>query len=419
VALTEQSITLVERGSPVVIPEAEWQTFGLDDLCDTLHAHGVIGMKRVGGFRLLEPRHYVGELQSRGRSLRILPKVEGLLESLRSFVATLPAKLVTAHEDWQPSEAAAHADPARALLSALDEVLIVGIPATYDRAVVTTSHPRGRILFNETVQELLSRGIRHKARCEHSTRHGDYTLGAVLDTVVRTLVVGGSLPPLLRFEIERLVELFETDSQAFSVEEALSRAQDLLEVYDGQPEVVALLEVSIAILRESRNLWDFERPVPDGDCRFSDTDRLWETAVFEAMRRTIGRIGRYSVEFHPLRKGGTHLFVDGGPEIDPDIIVFASGRPVLVVDAKYSLSTGADASDVYQITCYTQRLGAAVGLLAYLSPDARWFSELGHTSDSRYIAALGSGTRSLTEDLLSLSLHALKYLTEKLGEGSA
>jgi hypothetical protein len=196
-------------------------------------------------------------------------------------------------------------------------------------------------------------------------------------------------------------------------------AQGLLEVYDGQPEVIALLQVSIAILRESRNLWDFEHPVPGGDCRFSDTDRLWETAVFEAMKTTIGRIARYSVEFHPLRKGGTRLFVDGGPEIDPDIVVFASGRPVLVVDAKYSLSTGADAADVYQITCYTQRLGAAVGLLVYLSPNAKWFSELGRTSDNRHIAALASGTRSLTVDLLSLSSQTLQYLTEKLGERSA
>jgi McrBC 5-methylcytosine restriction system component len=222
-ALTEHSITLIERGSPVVIPEAEWQTFGFDDLCDTLHAHGVIGMKRVGGFRLLEPRHYVGELRSRGRSLRILPKVEGLLESLRSFVAKVPATLVSAHEDWQPSKAAEQADPARALLNALEEVLATGIPATYDRSVVTTSHPRGRILFNETVGELLSHGIRHKARCEHSTRHGDYSLGAVLDTVVRMLAIEVSLPPLLRFKIERLVELFEVDTQTFSVEEALAR----------------------------------------------------------------------------------------------------------------------------------------------------------------------------------------------------
>ena len=59
----------------------------------------------------------------------------------------------------------------------------------------------------------------------------------------------------------------------------------------------------------------------------------------------------------------------------------------IVIDAKYSLATAADAGDVYQISSYVSRMGASVGILAYVAP--------GELTGSHLIGTLENGAKVL------------------------
>lgn len=399
--MTGSYLGLTERGNVSVIPEREWQMYGLDEASTLLRRLGVIGEGYASGFRIIEPRQFVGHYRSSSCSIRIDPRRSELFEDLRRFVAVLPEKRRAAENSAEPDEQLHETDPAILFCFALEDAVQAGLPFLYRQVLVMSSNPRGRINFTETLRTFQSRGIRHKVVCGSSAREYDAQLTRVLSTVISLLRRDYSIPNDLLSRMELLACLFE-DAPIYSIPEAVNSTETLIGRYDDWAEVRRLLLLSQSILTNQQEVWDLQIPVAGGECRFCNMDRLWEIAVLTAFKRAwIGHTRM--VEYHPYRGRKIMLFPDGGPEIDPDIVAFEEGKPKLVVDAKYSDAQEPSASDIYQLLSYARRLNADYGVLVYLSSHATWYSRIGTADGNVVISAGGASTVESSQGLLQLA----------------
>jgi hypothetical protein len=236
----------------------------------------------------------------------------------------------------------------------------------------------------------------------------DDSLGSVISTVASLLNTGYDISSALQLRIGQLVNLFD-EGKILNTQEATIRADTLLRIYSDQPSLVRLLMICQAILRAEQVIWDTDIPVPGGECRFCNMDRLWELAVWTAFKEASAAHDDLSVEFHPFGRASIRLLTDGGPRINPDVVVFKNGKPFVIVDAKYSEASSAAADDVYQIVCYTQRLNAVKGTLIYLSPKDGWSEELGRTEGGSVISAGGvSRQHNVALDIVAIARASLR-----------
>lgn len=407
-ALIDRSIRLTERGIPAIIPEADWHAADLEEPCRLLAERGIVGLRRVGAFRVIEPRQFVGHLRLPGRAITVSPYARELFTSLHRFVTAPPDKKFTAQEAQKSVTDTQPLDPAPAFYSALSDTVHMGLPFVYERMTTTTSRPRGRLLFNDTVRTLRTRGISHRVVCSVSVRRVDDSLGSVISTVASLLNTGYDISSALQLRIGQLVNLFD-EGKILNTQEATIRADTLLRIYSDQPSLVRLLMICQAILRAEQVIWDTDIPVPGGECRFCNMDRLWELAVWTAFKEASAAHDDLSVEFHPFGRASIRLLTDGGPRINPDVVVFKNGKPFVIVDAKYSEASSAAADDVYQIVCYTQRLNAVKGTLIYLSPKDGWSEELGRTEGGSVISAGGvSRQHNVALDIVAIARASLR-----------
>jgi hypothetical protein len=400
-ALTGSHIRLIERGNASVMSESDWQSQGFDDASLVLKNLGVIGERYTGGFRIVEPRQFVGYYRSPSCSLRIDARRTELFEDLRGFVTRFPEKETAAETALAPDHASHSLDPAVLFCSAFEAAVQAGLPFRYRRSVVASSHPRGRINFTQTFRAFQSRGIRHKVSCETSVREYDPSLTGVLATVSSLLMGDYSMPNNL---LERLniVSCLLEGSLIYRIPEAANEAAKLARRYEDWTEVKRLLALAQSILAQQDQVWDLQVPIAGGECRFCNMDRLWELAVHTAFQRTWSRAGR-TVEYHPYRNRNVRLFPGGGPEIDPDCVAFDDGRPAIVVDAKYSDAQEPSASDVYQLLCYARRLDVPNAVLVYISSLTTWHSVIGLAEGRIVIAAAGAATDNTVQGLLQIA----------------
>jgi hypothetical protein len=401
VALTSSHINLIERGLPYIVTEREWEAHGLDEVSTVLRNLGVIGESYAGGFRIVEPRQFVGYYRNRSCSLAIDPRRAELFEDVRRFVAGFPEKQVTAETSATSDEQLHVIDPAILFCSALESAVQAGLPLLYHRFSIATSHPRGRINFTETFRKFQSRGILHKVACESPARQYDPRLTSVLSTVISLLRRDYSIPSGILGRLEIFACLFE-GARIYRIPEAKDAAESLIRNYDGWTEVRRVLLLGQAILTSQEQVWDVQLPIAGGECRFCNMDRLWEIAVLTAFQRTWRGEGR-TVEYHPYRNRNFTLFLGRGPEIDPDVVAFEAGKPAMIIDAKYSDTEQPAAGDLYQLLCYVRRLKADIGVLVYLSSQSTWHSMVGRAEGNVAIAAGGASTHKTSQGLLQVS----------------
>jgi 5-methylcytosine-specific restriction endonuclease McrBC regulatory subunit McrC len=81
-----------------------------------------------------------------------------------------------------------------------------------------------------------------------------------------------------------------------------------------------------------------------------------------------------------MRGKKTLLYSDGGPDIDPDIVIYSEGSPQIVVDAKDFATSGADAAGVYQVNSYARHLKVRDAGLFYLAVEQDWSDSFGDES---------------------------------------
>ena len=167
-----------------------------------------------------------------------------------------------------------------------------------------------------------------------------------------------------------LIEVFEAPTE-LTVSDAISLGQDLLVGSDTLSRSTrALVEVSLAILNQEKSVGRTSVPIPAGSAQFLDLEKIWERAVGTLLAETEVAADT-SIVLHGLAKSKTRLYGESGPVINPDVIAFTStGTIEIVADAKYKIMRDAEregiAADVYQLTCYAERIGSPLGLLVYV-----------------------------------------------------
>lgn len=364
----------------------DWEASGLAEAAELLASRRVLRMRSSGPYRLLEPGQFVGRFRLAGRSIAVEPRLPRLFDALRDLVARPPAKVVPVMDAMRPATTPHALHPALAFAKALEDAVRDGLPAEYHRTEITTSRPRGRLLVSETLRTLHTRGLYHLTRSAVQTRRYDPRLCRIVRASTASLFAARNVPPQAAAILDRLSPLTE-DGGAASVTAARELARELRAEYAERPPVAELLRVAEEVLAEATVVWNLDQPLAGGDCRFCDMVSLWEHAIREALGVTCH--GTERAELHSFRGASMRLFSDGGPTIDPDIVVYNHGTVAAVVDAKYSITKTWAADDVYQIAAYVRRTAAPLGVLVYVSPDEKWVQRVGHEANGAQILALG------------------------------
>jgi 5-methylcytosine-specific restriction endonuclease McrBC regulatory subunit McrC len=156
---------------------------------------------------------------------------------------------------------------------------------------------------------------------------------------------------------------------------------DDLEGFENRPALARIIKFCREILGNIQPFRTSER-FGTGVAEFIDMERLWEHAIQLLLQIRPTRANEV-VAMHPLRGRKIQLFFDGGPNLDPDIIIFRDDDTFAVVDAKYSSANSPSADDIYQLTCYVSRLNTKIGILAYVA--------IGEHSGIQHIGTLENG----------------------------
>jgi 5-methylcytosine-specific restriction endonuclease McrBC regulatory subunit McrC len=372
------SISLIERGQPHVVSLEDWTLSNCAIEASELVKRGIIKLVSSGNFVLLEPKTLVGAFTSPRLRLEIKPKFSSLSSALAEMLD------VWRRQVKQDSLVKTGLDARQASLWRTFEALLLqvhkeGLPWSYKTCSEETSTPKGRILFRETVTKLHSRGITHRVFSKKQVKDYFGQMASTLDTVRRKLALLEIPTRENEQNISRLIELTGDRYLMVSEYQATSILNTLLE-FPHRPALKKLVEFCCQLLGNSETYRVSER-IGSGVAEFVDMEKLWEHAV-QMLLQLKSKYSADSIAIHPLREKSVRLFADGGPRLDPDIVIYDSGGAFAVVDAKYSSANTPSADDVYQLTCYVTRLSATIGILAYVSVDEHTrYQEIGTLSN--------------------------------------
>ncbi|MCX2921511.1 hypothetical protein ORK51_15125 [Stenotrophomonas rhizophila] len=355
-------IELRERGqaSPIATSQLE-RSEALAELIN-LSRRGIIGVQPSNGFILVQPRNLVGLYESPSLVVRISPKSKELADSLLSLISDWRRSVI--HKNpW----GIASQDRGESLWSTFERLmssmLREGTPWIYVRTERVSSTPRGSIDFTKTIKRLANRGIQHKVVTHRSERTALAELPSALLATKRCILRLEEPTPVVRRKIDQLV-LSTGDHRAEISLEGARRIFQEAEALPNRPELKRLCAFCISALDQNPILQS--EVIGQGIAEFTDLERTWETALQILLGQASGNL-EHSAELHPLRSRQVLAFSNGGPEIDPDIICYYRGAPILVADAKYSVASSALASDLYQLSTYARRVGSSAGILIYVS----------------------------------------------------
>lgn len=357
-------IHLRERGSPQIISREDWVTSGCISDATELSRLGVVKITQSGSYLLIEPKTLVGIFDSPRLKLEVTAKSPTLSAELLKRIEGWRKK--TRQDDIFEIGTASQIESVwKAFETLLSNLHREGLPWSYSRKTQTTSTPRGKILFRETMSRLISRGINHQVVSSSQTRNYYDNFAPALDAVRRRMMtMEAGTPPSIRSKVLRLISLAGDLSIPIPETQANEEFEELIHL-EGHPALFSLCLFCMQIL-DGNEYYRISRKIGSGIAEFVDLEKLWESAV-QMLLEQHRSCEDVQVRLHPLRRGGLTLFDDGGPEIDPDIVTYHGHRQHSVVDAKYSIATTPSADDVYQVSSYMSRLNCRIGILAYVS----------------------------------------------------
>lgn len=416
-------IDLIERGRPEIIPADQWRRKNLESSVVLLAEKGVVSIQysRVGV--ILAAGSYVGEVRLGDTIIRILPKSPRIFAAIEELALQHDAKEARhLDERGDKKKSTEEADLAKLFVSALSAVVGDGIPWEYQTHEEVTSRPRGRIDLGATIRKLASRGIHHKVVTLRPApvQHAQF-VRVVRAALLYLPRLRKSSPEVLR-DAAILAEAFDDADAYRSPEDAVADAESLLPTFDGNDRKIAaeLVWLSLQVLTaKSVSLYDMEA-IPGSVARFVSMERLWELCVAKMTEVVLARrVPDAAVTLHALRGCEVGLFEDGGPKLDPDLVVHQRGQIVAVLDAKYKrreLTTSGIASDLYQLNAYACRTGAKTGVLVHFSDESSGIKRVGTTS-----TGAGIFIATISPDfLLGHGIDALNHIVGKspfIGEG--
>jgi hypothetical protein len=390
-------LVLRERGEVAFIEPSSLILPGLSSALTELASTGIL-LKKIDAFAngaLVAGSNFVGEYSGPGFKICVSPKAPRLFAALQRRLSGVTASRLPRGVEIHVAESGAAESPSVMFPALLSAAISEGLPFSYHQQERELDRPKGRLLMRQMMR-MHAEGRTFRAACSVAERRIDADLLGVLSAAVGITNAALSHRPDLLLSLSIASSALQLPEMA-GVMEAIAIAGQLLTTVDeGRPALKALLLNATAIL-QGQSMW--VTTAIDERRRFSfyNVERMWEVGLLllaaEALKRSS--LEGLSWKLHPFQGSGTKLVYPGGPEIDPDCVAFADGKPFIVLDAKYSVKSVPDAADVYQLHAYVDRLSAPIGVLGYLSANGPWTTILGKTDRGNCLIAIGVGEEEM------------------------
>lgn len=381
------SISLRERGPPKVISRSDWDRLHLEGTVPELERAGVLSIDRTGDGVLLTPSAFVGEWQAPGIYLEVAPKDANLVSMITSLAVDFASREAT--EFKSQSEDAIGSDTVGRFTALLRTCSEDGFPWEYKKSILSGTNVRGKPLFRQSISSYLSKGIKHKLVTAIADRQPIWDFNETVWAAYRQVMASRvEASPLLN-ELSALMALIDF-RESFGIDQTIAKATALL-ANDSALSTShrMLVRYCLAILSQERLVGAAVAPVSYGEAHFRNLERIWELAV-TSMASELFRSETMSVKLHGLANAKFRLFTDGGPTIDPDVVVSDGAEIRCLLDAKYKLHSmhqAGFASDIYQMTSYLSRTGASIGALVYVGSKAS-VTKVGTTANGAHLLAI-------------------------------
>lgn len=415
-------ISLRERGSPSVIPLAHWSPNELETPLRELEELGIVRLAYSSAGVIITPSSFIGRLSLPNYEVNIAPKSPEMLSVMRKLAYLGNRRTATAYVQEVIPSTEGPDGLVPAFIRKLNEAIGNGLPWRYLRRLKITSFPDGCIDFGETIANLAIKGINHQVAVRHSERihHVEYS------RIILTAHEYITRHPLITLqqlgETEVLLGALDQHAIYEDVDEAIEVATNLLvEAAENEwdPSHIDLLKQCIAVLSQMSASGGTISLKAAGTAHFQNLETVWEGCVFHLLDNWSAAFSPIEVELHGLSGTGTKLFGDGGPVLDPDVVLRLGPKIKAVVDAKYKLllKDSPPAADIYQITAYIRRTQALFGALVYYSETTDRAYLVGTTQDGVPIICIALTAASLQRDgsqALSNLLGEVPLLSEDL-----
>lgn len=400
-------IELTQRGGPAVVRRQDYEDYWATGL-SVLVGYRIVRLEHHGEYTLVYPSQYVGYARCGGRRLVIKPKFDELLLQLRR---NFPLNRRDAPlQGFDPThERSVVSDLIIRFLHTLSEVVNQGVPFHYVKHTFAGPSLRGHLSVGKTIRRFTTRNIHHEAVTERRKKTTD---PAIVDVLWRTTTCLSEIGALSQNE-EAMLGVFLTavgpPADEPSLSEAIAITERASDLYSSRLDVVALMRCCRDVLSLDRTEHDIEASTGNVLFTFTDVDALWERAVHQATRQAVAGYGWQS-RLHPLRGSTIRMFADGGPQIDPDVLVYSDNAPLIAFDAKDFAQRSPEASGVYQVAAYARTLQTPAAALIYLATEEDWLEVFGDSS----VAVYAVGVRPSGTDVLIRLTAACAAIAEQV-----
>lgn len=361
--IEQHVLRLTEYGGSFLLDRRDSHTLQFEPALTALEDGGIVRITRSSTAYSITPLRFVGEITTGRRRIIIDPRYPKFYRDVLAFLTQYRFRSVSEAADTLDIREERLADPAEYFVKCLSAAVSFGLPITFKRQSQLTMFPCGSINMSKTAAHWASSRQRHSVIAAADQKLTDETLATVFNaasTVAQSY-------PTLPIKAQRTVALCRVSlgtPDDIGPSLALQRAKALLFSRNLPPVLTEAVKAAASLLSGDMTL----NPILDyhGDtaARFLRVDHLWELVVHETCKTLLEPTTK--VSFHPFGHSKLPLFRDGGPNLDPDMVVGSVETPLGVIDAKYSLVSEAAASDVYQLLAYMDRLAARWGVLVYL-----------------------------------------------------
>lgn len=369
-------LKLQENGRAVLVNNESWAS-GTGEAIELLAEGGVVGLSRFGEGVLVTPGKYVGQLRSARGSVQIEPKIgqAAFTALLRLARPTHARDIEQAIPDETSEREDTETDVVDEFLVSLATAVTDGLPIQYETLLKSLPAPRGRIDFGTTLRKFASSGIYHRVACMVPSRTVNADVLMVISAAAEVLLSDHYLDQAQLSYLDSCMMQLPNRRRA-SAAEALAAIPDMRREHDSIYSLVRLLESARRVLLGEDSALVQTIDGAAGSGRFHDSDGLWEKALYNVFATATESTGLTSA-LHPWRGTRTPLFPDGGPDVDPDVLVLDGERVHIVVDAKNKITQSPVATDVYQIVSYARRTGASHAALIYMTMGPGWQDDFG------------------------------------------
>lgn len=290
----------------------------------------------------------------------------------------------------------------------LEPYLQHGLSRRYVAEVKVSGQPRGKVLVKETLQRLVSRGIRDRVYHRVQKLSRDNALNRVLKLSLLSIAArsgkssAGEAQQKADYYLFHFLDVRRDNRLLYDVQSNRYRRDLWLQT---PPEYKELVELALVILQDELVLPKPSESVDLPFATFVSLERLFEIALYRVVEWACTRIPGASVVAGSQMKEPRYLFVDTQKmSAEPDVVVLHGEQPRLLLDAKYKDVVSAIPHDeIYQLLAHCKAFGVSEGWLVGTADDGQIRERtIGHTVDGVRVRLLAVPVRRMKEMITRL-----------------